>query len=55
MYPPELLQYVQTELAEMIYYFGYANLGTDNPTGFFEYSEHTPENVALFNKFRSDS
>lgn len=26
-----------------------------NPTGFFEFDEHTPENLALHNKFRADS
>ena len=54
-YTPELRQHIQQELAESIYYFGYANVGSQNPTGFFEYETHTPENLALYNKFKIDS
>ena len=54
-YTPELRQFVQNELAEMIYYFGYANVGTQNPTGFFEYEKHAPENLTIYNKFKIDS
>jgi len=45
---------VQDTLGDQLYYFGYANVD-DNPTGFFEYDEHTPENLAKFNQFRADS
>ena len=54
-YPPELLQYVQNELAEMIYYFGYAKVGEDNETGFFEYEENRPEDLAQYYGFKNDS
>lgn len=33
---------------------GYANVD-GNDTGFFEFPEHTEENLALHNKFRTDS
>lgn len=35
-YSPELKQYVQTELADLMYYFGYTNVD-DNPVSFFNY------------------
>ena len=54
-YPPELLQYVQHELAEMIYYFGYAKVGEDNETGFFEFEENRPEDLAQYYGFKNDS
>ena len=54
-YTPELLQYVQHEMIEAIYYFGYAKVGNLNPTGFFEYDHHMPEHLALFNKFKIES
>ena len=54
-YPPELLQYVQNELAEMIYYFGYAKVGVDNETGFFEFEENRPEDLAQYYGFKNDS
>jgi len=53
-YSPELLQYVQETLSDQLYYFGYANV-EDNATGFFQFEEHAPANLAKFNKFRSDS
>lgn len=46
---------MQDELAEMIYYFGYAKVGNLNPTGFYEFDSHTPENLSRYNKFRIDS
>ena len=55
-YSPELRSYVQSELAEMIHYFGYAKVdGQENPTGFFEFPEAKPEFIKLQNKFRMDS
>ena len=54
-YTPEQIKYIQDELSEHIYYFGYANVGEDNPTSFFEFEEHLPENLAAFNKFRADN
>ena len=39
----------------MIYYYGYAKVQENNPTGFFEYSTHAFENLALLNKFKQDS
>ena len=53
-YSPELKQYVRDTLGDQLYYFGYANV-EDNPTGFFEFEEHTEANLALHNKFRADS
>ena len=46
---------MQRELADHLYYFGYAKVEEDNPTGFFEFSDHTPERLALNYKFRADS
>ena len=55
-YSPELRQYVEENLAEMIHYFGYAKVG-DNPTGFFEFPSgpQTTQNMQNFKKFKSDS
>ena len=53
-YSPELKKYVQDTLGDQLYYFGYANV-EDNPTGFFQFDEHTPENLAKHNQFRRDS
>jgi len=53
-YSPEQLAYIKETLVDQLYYFGYANV-EENPTGFFEFSEHTQENLSLHNKFRSDS
>ena len=54
-YTPEMRQYIQEELTEMIYYFGYAKVQDNNPTGFFEYPNHAFENLAMLNKFKIDS
>ena len=53
-YSPELKAYIQETLGDQLYYFGYANV-EDNYSGFFEFSEHTPENLAKNYKFRTDS
>ena len=53
-YNEELLAYIQDGLADHLYYFGYANV-EDNPTGFFEFPDHTPERLASHMKFREDS
>ena len=34
----------------MIYYFGYANVG-DNPIGYYDYEEHDPELLKIFNGY----
>ena len=54
-YTPELRQYVQHELAEAIYYFGYAKVDSQNPTGFFEFETHQPEHLASYKKFKIES
>ena len=41
-------------MGDQIYYFGYAKYD-ENTTGFFEFAEHTPENIAKHYKFRTDS
>ena len=53
-YNAELRQYVQDTLGDQLYYFGYANV-EGNPTGFFEFDQHTPENLAKHEQFRTDS
>ena len=42
-------------MVEAIYYFGYAKVGSLNTTGFFEFEQHKPEHLALFNKFKIES
>ena len=58
-YCPQLRQYVQENLSEMLYYYGYVKLDNQdcNPTGFFEFSEadQKPEHVAMNGKFRENS
>ena len=55
-YPPELRQYVQENLSELMHYFGYAKVdGVENPTGFFEYQDESPSDRASYYKFREDS
>lgn len=46
---------MQHELAEEIYYFGYAKVDNQSPTSFFEFDRHQPEHLAVYNKFRIDS
>lgn len=53
-YSVEQKQFIQDTLGSQLYYFGYANCN-DNPTGFFEFPEHSAENLALHDKFRADS
>ena len=53
-YTEAQLQLIKDTLGSQLYYLGYANYD-NNPTGFFEFPEHTPENIALHNKFRTDS
>lgn len=45
---------MQDTIDDKLYYFGYANV-EENPTGFFHFDEHTPGNLAVFNKFKADS
>ena len=55
-YTPELRQFVQEELAEQLYYFGYAKpQGMENPTGFYEFEEDTKENMENYYKYQTDS
>ena len=53
-YAPELKQYVQSQLSELMYYFGYANVG-ENPCAYFNFDEHTEENLKRFDRFRLDN
>lgn len=53
-YTDDQKQYIQDTLGDQLYYFGYANV-EDNPTGFFDFGEHSAENLAKFDKFRADS
>ena len=53
-YSPDLEEFVKNTLGDTLYYLGYAKIG-DNPTGFFDFEQHKPENLAKFNQFRSDS
>ena len=53
-YTQEQKKFIQETLDDQLYYFGYANV-EDNPTGFFEFEEHSSENLAQFEKFRIDS
>ena len=46
---------MQDELAEWIYYFGYAKVGQSNPTGFFDFKTFNSSHVADFNRFKADS
>lgn len=39
----------------MIYYFGYAKVGEDNETGFFEFEENRAEDLAQLYGFKNDS
>ena len=52
-YSPELKKFVQDTLKDHIYYFGYANV-EENPTGFFEFEQHAPEDLAKFNQYLTD-
>ena len=53
-YSAEQKQMIQEVLGDQLYYFGYANYD-NNPTGFFDYAEHSAENIAQHYKFRTDS
>ena len=53
-YSPELYQFVKSESAEHMYYFGYTNLD-DNPYAFFNFSHHTAANQAIFQNFQKDN
>ena len=53
-FTPEQVSFIQETMGSQLYYFGYASYN-DNPTGFFEFPEHTPENTALYYKFRADN
>ena len=53
-YTHEQLQFIQETLSDQLYYFGYANV-EGNPVGFFEFQEHSSDNLAKFEKFKTDS
>ena len=48
------MQFIQESLGSQLYYLGYANYN-ENPTGFFDFAEHSPENSAMHYKFRTDN
>ena len=50
-YPPELRQYLDTQLKDFAYRFGYANVG-DNPTGLMKYAEHTQASLDTFESYK---
>ena len=50
-YPPELRQYLDTQLKNFAYRFGYANVG-DNPTGLMKYAEHTQDSLDTFEAYK---
>lgn len=53
LYSEEQIKMVRDNLAEWLYFFGYAkHPEQENPTGFFEFDEHKPELLEKFNGFR---
>lgn len=50
-YTAEQKQFIQDTLGSQLYYLGYANYDS-NPTGFFDYAEHSAENIEQHYKFR---
>ena len=54
-YSPQLRQFVQDELADFIYYFGYAKVDDESPTGFFDFGDHLPDRLAKYNGFKIDA
>lgn len=53
-YTEEQYNFIKEELKEVIYYFGYANVG-DNPYGYYDYEEHDPEMLEIFNGYRQNN
>lgn len=53
MYTDEQIKVIRDNMAEWLYFFGYAkHPDQENPTGFFEFEEHKPELLEKFNGFR---
>lgn len=42
--------YIKDELKEMIYFFGYADVG-DNPIGYYSYDEHDRDMLEIYAGF----
>ena len=56
MYTPEQIKFIEETFSDDLYYFGYAAVSEDNPTGFYlKDAEHSEENLAKFYKFRQDN
>jgi len=45
-----LIEYIKSEAADLLYFFGYVKTES-NPTGFFEFEEHTDENLRMLYGF----
>jgi hypothetical protein len=55
MYSPELTAEVGEIVKDMAYFFGYAKVDEDkeNPTGFFDYKTHNPEDLKRYKGFKA--
>ena len=57
MYSPELTAEVGEIVKDMAYFFGYAKVDEDkeNPTGFFDYKTHNPEDLKRYKGFKAQN
>ena len=55
-YNDEQIAYVKEKCGHLLYKFGYTNHPTEeNPTAFFNFEEHKPEHLAMFNEYKQIS
>ena len=56
MYTDDMLKYAMEKFGKYLYYFGYASHPTEeNPTNFFDFKEHSEENLNEYYGFRRDN
>ena len=49
-YNDEIISFMKDEGEDLLYFFGYTNVGENN-TSFFKYDHHKPESLNQFNGF----
>lgn len=56
MYTEDQLKYIMEKFGKYLYYFGYTNHPTEeNHTAFFEFKEHSEENLKEYYGFRKEN
>ena len=51
-YTKEQIEFIKSEMGDLLYFFGYTNCDEQSKTNFFTFDEHSQEHEELYNGFK---